>query len=84
MNKVKNWLVGGLCLASTIPSTLLAEGSAVTVDVSAAEGAADAIGTAVSGLITGKIMTNILLVVGAGLAVWGLFLVVKYVRRGAK
>lgn len=81
MKKIKS------ALCALVPSMLaysaLAEGT-MTVDVAAAGNAADAIGTALSGLITGKIMTNVLLVVGAGLAIWGIFLVVKWVRRGAK
>lgn len=81
MKKIKSALCA-LALA-TVSTAALAEGT-MTVDVSAAGNAADAIGTALSGLITGKIMTNVLLVVGAGLAIWGIFLVVKWVRRGAK
>lgn len=82
MNKIKALVA---CAAASVCGSLtaLAEGS-MTVDVSAAGNAADAIGTAISGLITGKIMSNVLLVIGAALAVWGIFLVVKWIRRGAK
>lgn len=81
MQKLKYWV------ASAVPALVAGVASAqssVSVDVSAAENAADAIGTAMSGLINGKIMTNVLLVIGAGLAVYGVFLVVRYVRRGAR
>lgn len=70
-----------------LPAALVAVGSfaqssSPTIDMSAANDAADAIGSAVSGLLTGKVMTNILLVIGGALAIWGIFLVVKYIRRG--
>lgn len=69
-----------------LPAALVAVGSfaqsSTTIDMSAANDAADAIGSAVSGLLTGKVMTNILLVIGGALAIWGVFLVVKYIRRG--
>lgn len=82
MNKIK--ALCGSAFATILSLPVLAEGTASSIDLSAAEGSADAIGTALSGLITGKILTNVLLVVGAGLAIWGLFLVVKWVRKGAK
>lgn len=81
MQKLKYWVASAIpALATGVASAQ----SSVSVDVSAAENAADAIGTAMSGLINGKIMTNVLLVIGAGLAVYGVFLVVRYVRRGAR
>lgn len=61
-----------------------AEGTTPTVDVSAAEGSVDAIGTAISGLLTGKVMTNVLIIIGAGLAIGMVFLAVRWLLKGGK
>ena len=70
-------------LLGFFPLASLAEDSA-TVDLSAAGTAATSIATSIKTLLTGNVLTAVLTIVGAALTIWAIFLVVKYVRRGAK
>lgn len=80
INKMKPALLGSVLVAA---SAAHAEGS-VTVDTTAAGQAVDAVGTAISGLLTGNVMTNVLLVLGAGLAIAMIFMAVRWILRGGK
>lgn len=82
MNIKKTLAVVGSGLLS-LP-VVFAQASTPTVDVTAAEGSVDAIGTAVSGLLTGKVMTNVLIIIGAGLAIGMVFLAVRWLLKGGK
>lgn len=82
MNKIKAAIASALVAAGSLP--VWAEGGSLTLDMTGANNAADAIGTGISGLITGKVLTNVLLVVGAALAIWAVFLVVRWMKKGAK
>lgn len=63
---------------------LFAEGETLTVDTTKAGQAVDAVGTAVSSLISGKVTTNILLIIGAGLVIAMIFLGIRWMLRGGK
>lgn len=71
-------------LVGLFPLASLAQESSTTVDLSAAGTAATSIATSIKNLLTGNVMTAVLTIVGAALTIWAIFLVVKYVRRGAK
>lgn len=80
-NKIK--ALGGF--VTVMAGNLLAQSSGSTsVDVSAAEGAIDGVGTAINSLLTGKVMTNVLLIIGAGLAIAMIFLGIRWMLRGGK
>lgn len=84
MNKIKNKLalIGATIMSA--PILLAQSASSNPFDFSDAETQADNMGTAIKDLLTGKIMNNVLTVIGAALSIWGLFLLVKWIRRGAK
>lgn len=82
MNIKKTLAVVGSSLL-TVPA-VFAEGETMTVDTTKAGQAVDAVGTAISSLISGKVTTNILLILGAGLVIAMLFLGVRWMLRGGK
>lgn len=82
MHKMRK--IGAAAIASVASvGSALAEGT-YTVNLTEAGNAADAVGDALSTLLTGKVMTNVLLVVGAGLALWAVFAVIRWMKKGAK
>lgn len=83
MNKLKYMVMAGAGYLFSLPS-VWAQSQSNPIDLSAAETATDNIGSAISGLLTGKVMTNVLLVVAAGLGLWAIFFVIRYIKRGGK
>lgn len=80
---IKKALGVAVSAASVVPA-FAQEGSSITVDTGNAEDAVGAIGTAISDLLSGSVMTNILLIVGAGLAIACVFMAVRWLLRGGK
>lgn len=78
----KKFIAGAVALS---PVALFAQesGGSVTIDLDKAGDVASAMGTEVQSLLTGDVMTAILAVVGASLAIWAVFLVVRFIRRAA-
>ena len=75
----------GVLSASLLPAvSVFAEGASSSIDLSAASTAVTNMQTAITGFITGDLMTAILAVIGAGLALFVLFLAVKFIRRGTQ
>ena len=64
--------------------SVFAEGETNPFDLSGATTAATNLGTAVSGLFTNGIQPAVITVVAAALAIWGIFVVVRYVRRAGR
>lgn len=79
---IKKALGVALSAASVVPA--FAQEGSITVDTGNAEDAVGAIGTAISDLLSGSVMTNILLIVGAGLAIACVFMAVRWLLRGGK
>lgn len=77
-------MAGAIAVSQSVSTALAQEQGSVTIDTTAAGNAVDAVGQAVSGLITGKVMTNVLLVVGAGLAIAMIFMGIRWILRGGK
>lgn len=75
-------VVGSGLLA--VPAVFAQSSSTLEVDTDKAGEAVDAIGTAVSDLISGKVTTNILLIIGAGLVIAMIFLGIRWMLRGGK
>lgn len=78
--------VAAVCslVLGSVPVFAQGEGAGLTVDTSTAEDAVSAVGTALSGLITGKITENVLLILGAGLVIAAIFLGIRWMMRGGK
>lgn len=84
LRKIKRAALTAACAVASLPAFAEGTGTTMTVDTTAAGNAADAIGSAISELISGKITTNVLLVVGAGLVIFAVFLAVRWCLRGGK
>lgn len=73
----------GVFLAPVLASaSAFAQEAANSIDLSGAGDAATQLGTAIKELLTGDVMSAVLIVIGAGLSLWALFKVVKWVRKG--
>lgn len=85
MSIVKKAAVGAATVMGSLPFAF-AEGETggFEVNTDKAGQAVDAVGSAISGLISGKITENIFLVLGAGLLITFIFLGVRWMLRGGK
>lgn len=79
MKKLAIALTAGLAGASAF-----AQEAANNIDLSTAESAATEIAQALKDLLTGEVLSGVLMVVGASLAVWAVIKVVGWIRKGAK
>lgn len=74
----------GVLSASLSPLAILAQSSESSIDLSAASTAVTEMKTAVTGFITGDLLTAVLAVVGAGVVIWVFFLAWKFIKRGGQ
>lgn len=79
MKKLALALTAGLAGASAF-----AQEATTNIDLSTAESAATEIAQALKELLTGEVLSGVLMVVGASLAVWAVIKVVGWIRKGAK
>lgn len=77
----KKWLFATATTALATASAFAQE-SSNPIDLESASNAATQMGTALKELLTGPVLTAVLAVVGGGLALWAIFKVVKWVRKG--
>lgn len=74
----------GILSAASLPAVgAFADGSS-TIDLSAASTAVSGMQSAITTFVTGDLMTAILAIIGAGLAVFMIFLAVKFIRKGTQ
>lgn len=84
MKKVMGWASALLAPVAVFAQASGANPYEESIDFEKAGQAADAIGKGVKELIEGSVMSNVLLVVGAALAVWAVFLVIRWIRRAGR
>lgn len=73
-----------LTFAGLGTASAFAQEAANNIDLSVAGDAATDIATSLKDLLTGEVLTGVLMVVGASLAVWAVIKVVGWIRKGAK
>lgn len=77
--RVHRLALAGLAAASSMSA--FAEGAGSTVDLSAAEGLASTLGTALSGFVTGNVIPAVVLVIGAIASLLLLYRLVRWLLR---
>lgn len=84
MSMLKKLAVGAASVVGSVVPAVAQESGSLSIDTAKAEQAVTAVGTAISGLISGKITENIFIVLGAGLIITFVFLGVRWMLRGGK
>lgn len=77
--RVHRLALAGLAAASSLP--VLAEDAASGLDLSAAEGLATSLGSALSGFVTGNVIPAVVLIVGAIASLLLLYRLVRWLMR---
>lgn len=80
---VAKFVSKAMFLPVLVAGSAFAEGEA-SDPLQGASDAADTIGGAVKGLLEGAVMDNVKDIVLASLAIWGLLLVVRWIRRAGR
>lgn len=70
-------------VAATAPAALFAQESSSSIDLSAAEDACDSIKTALTTLMTTKVIPAVLALLAVGISLWAIFFIVRQSKRGA-
>lgn len=82
--KIKYMIASASAALSTAIPALAQEAAANQFDLSKAEKAAEDLGNAVGTLFTDSILPAVIVVVSASLAIWGLFVVIRWIRRAGR
>lgn len=79
---MKKRILTALACAASLP--VFAQDNTSTIDLSAASTAVTSMSDAVTGFITGDLLTALLAVIGAGVVIWVVFLAWKFIKRGGQ